>query len=107
MIHIQKEKDDSFRFRLMTESGHTLLTSIPFTNRKDIEKTMGNLPLFEESLNVFERKTNHEGQFLFSLKDASGNLIAYSEPFTSEAGMENGIANVRSQIDELSNYKLI
>ncbi len=102
MLHVKKENKDAFRFTLMTEGGSTLLTSIPFSNRLELVSTVKNLSDLKKSQNIFERKTNHEGRFLFSVKDAQGNLIGHSELYYSEAGMENGIKNLKKEIGRLS-----
>jgi len=54
--------------------------------------------LLKENSN-FERKTNHKGEFQFSLKDSDGKIIGHSQNYNSEAGMENGIKNLRSTIN--------
>ncbi len=102
MLQIKKGKDDSYRFRLLSENGRALLTSVPFTEKEDAERAMEQLRTSAELQNVFERKTNHNGQFLFSLKDVYGNLIAHSGTYNSEAGMENGIKNLKNRIGNLS-----
>ncbi len=52
----------------------------------------------------FERKTNHSGAFMFSLKDENGKIVGYSQCYNSEAGMENGIKNLKNKID-FSDYE--
>lgn len=41
-----------------------------------------------------ERKTNSKGEFLFELHDPQHHLLGKSLPYSSEAGMENGIKNL-------------
>ncbi len=102
MLQIKKGKDDSYRFRFLSENGRALLTSVPFAEKEDAERAMEYLKTSRELQNVFERKTNHNGQFLFSIKDARGNLVAHSGPYNSEAGMENGIKSLKNRIGNLS-----
>jgi uncharacterized protein YegP (UPF0339 family) len=97
-----KDNDSSFRFSLQTEGGRTLLTSLPFGNKVELETTVRNLRTLKKSQHNFERKTNHEGRFLFCLKDAQGKLIGNSELYYSEAGMENGIKNLKKEISRLT-----
>ncbi len=61
-------------------------------------RKLGTAPI---ARNYFERKTNTEGKFHFSLKDDDGRIIGHSEPYDSEAGMENGIKNLQEKIQSL------
>ena len=102
MIEIKRHKGNGYIFSLKAEDGGNLLRSVSFTNKDDIKKTVAELQTIKDAQNVFERKTNHEGKFLFSLKNSNGELIGRSELYSSEAGMENGIKNVRNRITSLS-----
>jgi len=53
----------------------------------------------------FERTTNHGGDFQFRLKNINGELIGNSLSYSSEAGMENGIKNLRQSILQFSESK--
>ncbi|NNE75933.1 MAG: DUF1508 domain-containing protein [Pricia sp.] len=97
-----RDNDTSYRFKVKTKSGHTLLNSIAFTQKEDVDKVVQQLQTIKISNNYFERKTDHEGHFLFNLKDANGNLIGHSQLYDSEMGMENGIKNLQNQIATLA-----
>ena len=43
----------------------------------------------------YERKASSKGQPYFVLKVANGEIIGKSEMYTSNSGMENGIASVK------------
>lgn len=102
MIEIIKEKNPSaLRFTLMAESGTILLRSTLFHDRPALKRVLENLGALQEKRNSFERKTNHDGQFLFNLKNADGDVIGTSQAYRSEAGMENGIKNLKKRIVEL------
>jgi len=98
VIKIYTDTDSSFRFSLETESGNTLLNSIAFSDKFETDKVIRKLDTMLLTRNHFERKTNTNGKFLFSLKDDDGHTIGHSEAFDSEAGMENGIKNLREEI---------
>lgn len=102
MIEIKKEKDNTYRFKLKTRNGNTLLKSISFPNKEEIDKTIVDLSPLVKDHSVFERRTDHTGKFLFNLKDRNGRIIGNSQLYGSEAGMENGIKNLRTQIASLS-----
>lgn len=102
MIEIKKRNDNVYRFSVNTTSGNTILESIDFSNIQDVKKSVTEL---QESINerkIFERKTDHNGKFLFLLKNREGQLIGSSQLYSSEAGMENGIKNLKTYFDTIS-----
>ena len=101
MIEIKKKGTGKFGFNLKTQSGHTLLKSVEFTDEETVMKTVKRLNPINKSSIYFERKTNHEGMFLFDLKNSGGQLIGHSPLYNSEAGMENGINNLKHRISSL------
>ncbi|NNJ89058.1 MAG: YegP family protein [Eudoraea sp.] len=102
MIDIKKDKNNSYRFFVTSEEGNALLQSVAFPTREELDTTVKKLSPLMKKPYVFERKTNHNGKFQFTLKDTSGSIIGSSNTYTSEAGMENGITNVRKRITNLS-----
>ncbi|WP_299536628.1 YegP family protein [Ulvibacterium sp.] len=102
MIAIEKNNGKGYRFIVKSESGQTLLSSVPFSNRSEVRKSLKTLGNARNKPIGFERKTDHEGKFLFNLKDNAGSLIGHSSLYTSEAGMENGIKNLKNRIHKLS-----
>lgn len=102
MIEIRKGTSNDYSFCLKAESGNTLLNSIVYDNRETAKEVVNSLQAIKRSRNTFERKTNHSGKFLFSLKNNNGELIGSSQLYQSEAGMENGIKNLINRINSLS-----
>lgn len=102
MIAIVVDKKDNYKFILKAEDGNVLLNSVSFSNESEVKKTVQSLTLLQQKRSVFERKTNHIGEFLFHMKNLNGKVIGTSEPFGSEAGMENGIKNLKKRIIHLS-----
>lgn len=102
MIEITKNEDNTCSFHLKTDKGITLLNSVSFPNEKEITETIAQLGFLVKHHTVFERRTNHTGKFHFNLKDRNGNIIGNSETYSSEAGMENGIKNLKNRIASLS-----
>jgi uncharacterized protein YegP (UPF0339 family) len=105
MIEIKKKGANNYSFKLKTQSGHTLLRSVLYKNKEEIQQTVKDLNASNMNMFRFERKTNHEGLFLFDIKNSSGQLIGNSPFYTSEAGLENGIKNLQKRIDSLSNFE--
>lgn len=102
MIEIRKSEDNTYQFTLKTSDGITLLNSIDFDSEEEVQQTVQNLNPILERQSVFERRTDHEGKFLFKLKDLNGRVIGNSQRYSSEAGMENGIKNLKRRIANIS-----
>lgn len=98
MVEIKKTKPNEFQFLVKSETGNILLESIPFSNKRTVESTIKKLCISNASNKYVERKTNFEGKFLFNLKNEEGTIIGSSGFYGSEAGMENGIKNLKSSL---------
>ncbi|MEP3210298.1 MAG: YegP family protein [Maribacter sp.] len=102
MIEIKKNAIDDYCFILKAESGQALLNSVTFSNKITVDEVVDSLTTLKRNRNTIERKTNHSGKFLFCLKNNNGEIIGNSLLYGSEAGMENGIKNLISRINFLS-----
>lgn len=102
MIEIKKNATDDYCFILKAESGQALLNSVTYSSKITVDEVLNSLITLKRSRNTIERKTNHSGKFLFSIKNNQGELIGNSMLYGSEAGMENGIKNMLSRINFLS-----
>ncbi len=98
MIEIQRTNGDKVNFLVKSKAGKTLLTSVDYSNKQEMEKTIKQLASPKNLVQKIERKTNFEGQFLFHLKAETGSLIGSSGLYSSEAGMENGIKNLKKNL---------
>ncbi|WP_405246750.1 MULTISPECIES: DUF1508 domain-containing protein [unclassified Cellulophaga] len=96
MIKYFTDKSGNHTFKLESTNGNTLLESTSYDNKTDLEQVAANLTILVTKPLLFERKTNYKGEFLFMLKDDQGNVVGNSKLYTSEAGMENGIKNLRN-----------
>ena len=102
MIKINKEDNSTYNFSLNTTNGNTLFYSVGFASKEEIRNVVSNLDLLDAQHYIFERKTDHDGNFLFNLKNKKGQLIGNSQLYRSEAGMENGIENLKKRIATLN-----
>ena len=102
MVEIKKNGSNELLFRVKGLSGVVLLRSVIFSNMHTLNDVVENLIKGEKKYLFFERKTNFEGKFLFNVKNKLGELIGNSAPYSSEAGMENGINNFKKRINFLS-----
>ena len=101
MIEIKKYKENGYDFSVKAEDGGNLLNSVSFSSEGEIKKIIEDLQKTINAQNVFERRTNHEGKFLFNVKGSNGKRIGRSELYSSEAGMENGIKNLTVRVHVL------
>ncbi|WP_339628772.1 YegP family protein [uncultured Maribacter sp.] len=100
MIKINKKKDGKFEFKLKSTNGKTLLKSISFSSKEELDKTLKDFKDLKDTRTIFfERKTNTEGKFLVELKNQNGQTLGSSGLYTSEAGMENGILNISNSLE--------
>jgi len=103
MIKINKDDNNTYNFSLNTTSGNALFYSVGFSSEEEVKNVVSGLNMFDKQQYIFERKTDHKGNFLFNLKDKKGQLIGKSQLYGSEAGMENGIKNLKKRIAALNN----
>ncbi|MEE9364994.1 MAG: YegP family protein [Cellulophaga sp.] len=102
MVEIIKKKDTTYNFLLKSKDGFVLLNSINYSEKITVEKVIASLAFLITHQNAFERKTNSQGKFYFNLKDIHQKIIGNSLLYTSEAGLENGIVNLKNSIQEIS-----
>lgn len=96
---MQYHTNNDLSFQFTNKNGDTLFKSISFKNEEEMNGVISTLQKIPNKLKLFERKTNHEGLFLFKLKNDQGQIIGTSEHYNSEAGMENGIKNIITAIE--------
>ncbi|UWX56159.1 YegP family protein [Maribacter litopenaei] len=96
MIEVKNKEDKFYQFVVKSASGKILLESVEFPDTKSLETTLNEIKDVNLPLKRFERKTNFEGKFLFNLKNDHGSVVGSSGLYNSEAGMENGIKNLKN-----------
>lgn len=99
MIEVKNKDDKFYQFVVKSPSGKILLESVVFKDSKSLENTLTEIKDKNLPTKSFERKTNFDGQFLFNLKNDQGTVIGSSGFYNSEAGMENGIKNLRNILE--------
>ncbi|UOY06282.1 YegP family protein [Muricauda sp. SCSIO 64092] len=98
MVEILKIAEGKFQLRIDSESGSPLLHSIPFKSESDAKRVLDKVI----AKPIFERKTDHQGKFVITLKTATGENVGQSNTYSSEAGMENGIKNLLKSLSKAS-----
>ncbi|MFX0558022.1 YegP family protein [Maribacter sp. CXY002] len=100
MIEVKKIDNQDYQFIVKSNMGKTLLESTIFPDNASLETTLSGLKDVDTSSKHFERKTNFDGKFLFTLKNEQGSIIGNSGLYSSEAGMENGIKNLKTILSQ-------
>ena len=95
MIHIEEQNKGEYQFVLKNANGSSIFKSTPFPTQEAAQHTLSQLSSAQPAYAQFERQTDHSGNFLFQLRSLQGERLGKSSPFSSEAGMENGIKNFR------------
>lgn len=95
MLEVKEIEKNKYQFLLKTKSGAVLMDSIVFDTKQTLINTLKLLPKIIQSDLNYERKTNPDGKFLFHLKNDNAQIIGSSNLYSSEAGMENGIKNLK------------
>lgn len=98
MIEFFSDSDGDHHFRVTSSGGDVLFTSIGFPEKADLQRAIQKLKESSLSRNQFERKTSTEGKFLFLVHNDTGEIIGQSELYDSEAGMANGIENLKTDL---------
>ena len=97
-----RESKISYNFLLIVWNVYDeKLNPVYVENREEIDKTIANLKVLIGQSSVFERKTDYNGKLLFTLTNSEGKSLGKSMLYSSEAGMENGIKNLKTSISLL------
>lgn len=96
----QSEKSAEYYFRLKAKNGQIILSSEGYTQKagakNGIESVRKNAELDEH----FIRKESTNGKFYFTLIAGNSQSIGKSQMYESKAGMEKGIASVKTNSKE-------
>lgn len=95
MVDIFKEAEGAYRFRVISQSGQVVFNSSVFPDKQKIRSVIKSYSGLLTKPGVVERRTNHQGKFLFCLKN-KGGVVGKSTLYESEAGMENAIKNFQT-----------
>ena len=98
MIQKTKGNNNEYQFVVKSSDGGILLRSKWYNSENEVDHIVAQMVENLDNSIAIERTTNHNGQFQFLVKNNGNNLIGFSEPYSSEAGMENGIKNLNKSI---------
>lgn len=109
-----RQTGTGYKFDLKASNGETIATSEVYATEAACikgtesvakcaaEANFADLTAGEQEVShpKFELYEDKGGQFRFRLKARNGEIIAVSEPYTTKAACENGIASVRKNAPE-------
>ncbi|HWM83022.1 MAG TPA: YegP family protein [Pseudolabrys sp.] len=93
---LKKSSNGKFYFRLQAGNGETLLMSEMYNAKPSAENGIASVKTNAPDDDRYERKAAKNGQAMFNLKAANGQVIGTSESYSSEAAREKGIASVKA-----------
>jgi uncharacterized protein YegP (UPF0339 family) len=97
---LRKTDKGNFVFNLKASNGQVILTSEPYSDKRNALNGVESVRKNSGKDSNFERRTAGNGQPYFVLKAANTQVIGQSEMYSSKATMENGIASVMRNAKE-------
>ena len=94
MVEILENSSGEYQLHFKSSNGNLLLKSVSFKNEAEAKGVLNQT----FSNPIFERTTDHQGKFIIHLKTKTGERVGQSNTYSSEAGMENGIKNLKETI---------
>lgn len=94
MIEKTNTNNNKYQFAVKSLNGGLLMKSKWYHTENELDEVLVHISKNADYNKMIERTTNHKGQFQFHLKNEYGQVIGSSEPYFSEAGMENGTKNL-------------
>lgn len=104
-FELKNAKDGQIMFVLKAGNGEVILTSELYQSKSGAQNGIESVKENAVIDKRYEIKTSSAGEPYFVLKAANGEIIGTSEMYSSETGMENGIASVKenapsAQVDD-------
>jgi uncharacterized protein len=93
---ITKRKNGEFQFNLLAGNNQSILTSEGYSALSGCNNGIESVRTNSQDDSKYDRKTSSNGKAYFNLKAGNGQVIGTSEMYESTAGMENGIASVKT-----------
>lgn len=93
---LSKATNGQFRFVLKAGNGQTILTSELYTTKAAAENGIASVRTNAPNDGRYERKDAKNGQPMFNLKAANGQVIGTSETYSSASARDAGIESVKT-----------
>lgn len=106
-FEIYNDKRGEFRFKLKSSNGQTILTGEGYKAKAGCTNGIESVRKNSADDGRFERLVSKGGSPYFNLKASNGQVIGNSQMYSSNSGMENGIASVKknasdAKVDDLT-----
>lgn len=95
-FEIYTDNSDGFRFRLVASNGQNILSSQGYKAKASCLNGVESVRKNSQDDSMFERLQSASGKDYFNIKASNGQVIGTSQMYASTAGMENGIASVKT-----------
>ncbi|WP_430928934.1 YegP family protein [Polaribacter marinivivus] len=95
-FEVYQDAKNEYRFRLKAGNGQKILASEGYSAKAGSMNGIESVRTNSQNDDRYERKTSSNGKHYFNLKASNGQVIGTSEMYESAAGMENGIASVKT-----------
>jgi uncharacterized protein YegP (UPF0339 family) len=92
----KSDKNNEYYFNLKAVNHEIILQSEGYTTKAGAENGIDSVKTNSQFDSKYDRLTAKNDQFYFNLKASNGQIIGTSQMYTSKAGMENGIASVKT-----------
>ncbi len=96
IFELKTTTSGKFHFVLKAGNGEIILSSQPYQAKESAENGIASVRTNAVIDERFERKVAKDESPYFVLNAANGQVIGQSEMYSSKAGMENGIASVKT-----------
>ncbi|MEJ2532779.1 MAG: YegP family protein [Halioglobus sp.] len=93
---LKKTDNGKYMFNLKSGNGQVILTSQLYESRSSALNGIESVRKNAGDDGQYERKTTSGGEPFFVLTATNGQTIGKSESYNATAGMENGIASVKT-----------
>ena len=96
-FEIGRSSDSQFYFHLKAGNGEIILQSQQYTAKASAQAGIDSVKVNAPHGARYERKTSTAHQPYFTLKGANSETLGRSQMYSSESGMEKGIAAVMKE----------
>ena len=94
-FEVYTDKRGEFRFRLVASNGQNILASEGYKAKAACLNGIESVRKNSQDDSKYERLESNNGKQYFNLKAANGQVVGTSQMYSSESGMEGGIASVK------------
>jgi uncharacterized protein YegP (UPF0339 family) len=94
-FEIYTDKRGEFRFRLKANNGQAILASEGYKSKASCTNGIESVRKNSQDDSKYEKLESKSGKTYFNLKATNGQIIGTSEMYSSNSGMQNGMASVR------------